>query len=192
MTRLGNTAARRVAAGLVAAGAVGLFAANAQATPQISAALTAGAAASSFEADGGPRFAAHLGGRFDVLLLRERAGTMAFGPYIEGLTVGFETLELGGGAEWLVPVGDTAFVLSAGVFTKPGERSGSSGAAAGIFWGSRSFNYHSAYAPSAGLFVQGRATAESHFGAPSLLVGAHIDLEYLALPWVLAYQALRR
>jgi hypothetical protein len=158
----------------------------------MSGALTTGAAASGITSDRSTHVDAHLGGRADVLFLRDRADRMAVGPYAELLTVGFGSLELGAGAEWLVPAWDTAVVFSAGGFAKASQRGWEPGAAAGIFWGSKSFNYHSTYALGVGLFVQGRTTPGSAFEDTSVLAGVHIDLEYLALPWVLAYQALRR
>jgi hypothetical protein len=158
----------------------------------MSGALTSGVAASGLTTDGGTRWDAHLGGRADALFLRDRAERMAVGPYAELLTVGLGSMEVGGGAEWLVPAWDTAFVFSAGGFAKSSRRGWEPGVAAGIFWGSRSFNYHSVYALGVGLFVQGRTTAGTGVDDNSVLAGVHVDLEYLALPWMLAYQALRR
>ena len=57
-----------------------------------------------------------------------------------------------------------------------------------IFWGSRSFNFHSRYAIGAGLFVQGRYGLGDSKQADAI-VGVQIDLEYLALPFLFAYEA---
>src|SRR5688572_10889725 len=87
---------------VVAAVLVGLLVpASAHAAPQVSAGLTTGAALTDFRAENGPRLAYHLGGRFDMLLLRDRAGAMAIGPYLDVATAAFDTLETGGSLEWL-------------------------------------------------------------------------------------------
>src|SRR5579884_149284 len=57
----------------------------------------------------GPRAASaafHLGARGDVLFLRERGRDMAVGPYVDVATAGFGDVDVGGGAEWLLPVRD--------------------------------------------------------------------------------------
>lgn len=163
---------------------------DALAEPQISGALTSGVGFTDLRAENGPRFAYHLGGRLDVLLLRERAGTMALGPYVEVVTTAFDTFATGGGLEWLVPAGDTAFIFSAGAFARTSRFGWEPGAVGTIFWGSRSFNYHSAYAVGAGLFAQGRTGLGGDGRQADVLFGAQVDLEYFALPAIFIYQAL--
>jgi hypothetical protein len=165
---------------------------HAEAAPQVSAGLTTGAALTDMRASNGPRLAYHLGGRLDVLLLRERAGTMAFGPYIDVATAAFDTFETGGGLEWLLPAGDTAFILSAGGFARTSRFGWEPGAAGTVFWGSRSFNYHSTYSLGAGLFLQGRYGLAGDGRQADVILGAQIDLQYLALPFLFAYEALAR
>lgn len=159
------------------------------ATPQPSAGLTTGAALTDLRTNG-PRLAYHLGGRFDVLFLRDRAGTMALGPYVDVATAAFDTFESGGGLEWLVPAWDTAFVVSGGAFARTSRFGWEPGAEATIFWGSRSFNYHSAYSPGLGLFAQGRYGLSGPGKQADAILGVQIDLEYVALPFVFAYEAL--
>jgi hypothetical protein len=163
----------------------------AHAAPQVSAGLTTGAALTDLRTNG-PRLAYHLGGRLDVLLLRERAGTMALGPYLDVATAAFDTLETGGGVEWLVPAGDTALILSGGAFARTSRFGWEPGAAATIFWGSRSFNYHSAYSLGLGLFAQGRYGLGGPGRQADAILGVQLDLEYVALPFVFAYEALTR
>jgi hypothetical protein len=113
---------------------------------------------------------------------------MALGPYIDVATTGFDAFEPGGGVEWLVPAGDTAFILSAGAFGRF-SHSDSVGVASTVFWGSRSYNYHSIYSLGVGLFLQGRYG----FGEDrqcDAIAGVQIDLEYLALPFLFAYEAI--
>jgi hypothetical protein len=161
------------------------------ATPQISAGLTTGAALTDLRYGSGPRLAYHLGGRFDVLFLRDRPGTMALGPYIDVATAAFDTLESGGGLEWLLPAGDTAFILSGGAFARTSRFGLEPGLATTLFWGSRSFNYHSAYSLGVGLFAQGRYGLGDGRQADAIF-GVQLDLEYLVLPFLFAYEAITR
>ena len=180
-----------VAAAVAVSIAVLAGATPARATPQFGARLTTGAALTDMRAGNGPRLAYHLGGRFDVLLLRERAGTMALGPYVDVATAAFDTFESGGGLSWLVPTGDAALVVSAGAFARSSRFGWEPGVAGTLFWGSRSFNYHSAYSLGVGLFLQGRYGMGDGRQADAIL-GVQVDLEYLALPFLFAYEAVRR
>jgi hypothetical protein len=171
-------------------GAVSFAVDPAAATPQIDSAATTGVALTDLRANG-PRLAYHLGGRFDILFLREGPRDMALGPYLDVATAAFDTFETGGGLSWLVPIDATAFVFSAGAFARTSSFGWEPGAAATIFWGSRSFNYHSAYNLTVGLFGQGRYGLGNGHQADAI-AGVQIDLEYLALPFLLAYEAVRR
>lgn len=179
-----------ILAGALAFGAV--TESVAYATPQWSGALVNGIALTDFRDRSGPHVTTHLAGRFDVLLLRERAGTMALGPYFDVATTGFETFESGGGLEWLIPAGDTAFILSGGAFARKSSFGWEPGAASTLFWGSRSFNYHSNYSVGVGLFAQGRYGLAGDGKQADAIFGLHVDLEYVALPFMLAYEAIRR
>lgn len=166
----------------------------AHADTQISTGVTTGFALTDLRAHNGPRGAYTLGGRFDFLFGRSSPRDMAIGPYVEILTTAFDSIEGGGGVAWLVPTGATGFVFSAGAFARSTGWGVEPGGAATIFWGSRSFNYHSAYTISAGLFAQGRyglGGSDSSQQA-DVLFGAQIDLEYFALPFLFAYQAIAR
>jgi len=162
-----------------------------EAKPQLGAGLTTGAALTDLRWPNGPRLAYHLGGRFDVLLLRERHGTMALGPYVDVATAAFDTFEAGGGVEWLIPVGDTALIASAGGFGRTSRFGWEPGVCGTIFWGSRSFNYHGSYSLGLGLFAQGRYGLGDGKQADAIL-GVQIDLGYIALPFIFAYEAIRR
>ena len=172
------------------AGGLGLVlpASPAAATPQITSGLTTGLATTDLRTNG-PRLAYHLGGRLDVLFLREKPRDMAVGPYLDVASEAFDTFESGGGVAWLVPLDATAFVFSAGGFARKSAVGWNPGTAATIFWGSRSFNYHSAYALGIGLFVEGRYGFGDTKQADAI-AGVQLDLEYLALPFVFAYEAL--
>jgi hypothetical protein len=162
----------------------------ASATPQITSGLTTGLATTDWRTNG-PRYAYHLGGRLDVLFLRDSPRDMAIGPYVDVATEAFDTFESGGGVAWLVPLDATAFVFSAGGFARKSALGWNPGTSATVFWGSRSYNYHSAYAIGVGLFFQGRYGFGDTKQADAI-AGLQIDLEYLALPFVFAYEAITR
>lgn len=182
----------RVRVGLAAiasAAALAAAAAPADARPQITAGLTTGIALTDARADDGPRAAYHLGGRLDLLFLREGPRSMAVGPYADMMTAAFDTFEGGGGLAWLIPTGPTAFVFSGGAFARTSRFGWEPGASATLFWGSRSYNFHSDYAVGAGLFAQGRyGLGDSKQG--DAVFGVQLDLEYLALPFIFAYEAI--
>lgn len=171
--------------------ALALRVTRAEAKPQLTAGVTTGAALTDLRTSAGPRLAYHLGGRFEALFFRDAPSDMALGPYVDVATHAFDTLESGGGVSWLVPTGATAFVFSGGGFERLSGAGFEPGAEATIFWGSRSFNYHSSYTLGAGLFVQGRyGFGDARQG--DAVLGVQIDLEYLALPFLLAYEAVTR
>jgi hypothetical protein len=128
-----------------------------------------------------------------VLFLRARNRDMGVGPYVDFATAAFETLELGGGVEWLIPISEAfPLVASAGLLERRAPSFGwEPGAAATIFVGPRSYNFTSWYGLAAGLFVQGRYGFGDAKQA-DILGGVQIDLSLLAYPFIFAYEALRR
>jgi hypothetical protein len=174
----------------VALGAVS--APDARADPQASAGLTIGGTVDDVVGPSHASGAFHLGGRASVLLLRNRGADMAVGPYLDAATASFHDVDLGGGAEWLVPVrDDLPLVLSAGAFWRNGDgRSWSPGMEGTVFFGSRSYNFHSWYGLAAGLFAQSRWIPSSP-STLDLVFGVQIDGELLVLPVLLIYEAIR-
>jgi hypothetical protein len=118
---------------------------------------------------------------------------MGVGPYLDVATLAFETLEVGAGAQWLLPVTDALpFVLSAGLFERRApQKDWQPGACTTLFVGSRSHNFSSWYGLAAGLFVQGRYGFGDARQA-DVVLGAQLDLSLLGYPFLLAYEALRR
>jgi hypothetical protein len=166
----------------------------ARADPQASAGLTAGAAVQDALGPEQAGVSLHLGARADVLFLRDHNGQMALGPYVDGATAGFHDLDLGGGIEWLLPLTtDVPLVLSAGGLARDGDgRSWAPGLEGTVFFGSRSFNYHSWYGLAAGVFAQTRWVPGSG-SAPAmgdLVVGLQLDLELVVLPALFVWDAL--
>ena len=122
---------------------------------------------------------------------------MALGPYVETLTVAFETFEVGGGLSWLIPLSEHfPLVLSAGMHARgyegpvPGSWAWEPGVDASLFFGSRSLNFGSLYGLAGGLFVEGRWGLGDGRQA-DLLFGAAVDFELLAMPFILLVNAFR-
>jgi hypothetical protein len=155
--------------------------------------VTLGIAANGDRAEIGSSIAFAAGVRGDLLFARTRDADFGIGPYAEVLTTtGFGDFQIGGGASFLLPVSQyLPLVISAGGYAGRSPTWGwEPGLAANIFWGSHGYNYHSMYALTAGLFVDGRyALGESR--QVSLLAGARIDCELIAIPFLLAYEAIR-
>jgi hypothetical protein len=165
---------------------------RADAAPQANAGMTIGGGIDGLRGGGTSGFF-HVGGRADVLFLRERGRDMAIGPYVDIATASFTTLEAGAGVEWLLPVrDDLPFILSAGVFERRAPSFGwEPGVATTLFFGSRSYNFHSWYDLGLGVFVQGRyGLGEAKQG--EVIFGAQIDLALLAYPFIFVYEAIRR
>lgn len=166
-----------------------LAAPSARADPQLSLGVTTGYGARNLRDD--VRGAAHLGGRGSLLLLRSRNRDFGIGPYVEGLTVAFSDLQVGGGVELLLPGFDApAFVFSAGPFVRHANASWSPGAAASLFVGFREHNFHGIYGMANGLFVQGRLGFDDSRQA-EILGGVQLDLALFALPFLLVWGSLK-
>jgi hypothetical protein len=135
----------------------------------------------------------HLGLRGDLMFLRASNADFGIGPYAEVLTNAFDQVQFGGGATLLLPVLDTLpIVVSGGAYARKGDdRFGlTPGIATSIFWGSRSYNFHSPYVLAAGLLGEFRyGLGPNH--ETSIVVGAQIDLEAFALPFVFLAAAMR-
>ena len=169
-----------------------LGSAPALAAPQASLGVTGGVALKNADAPSPPSWGLELGGRADVLFLRERNGQMAVGPYLDLDTESLRRVDTGGGVEWLLPLSDDIpLVLSAGGFVRNGDgRSWAPGVVGGAWVGSRSFNFHAWYGMAAGLFVQTRWVPESPSNVAAL-AGVQVDLEMLALPWIFLFDAIK-
>jgi hypothetical protein len=136
----------------------------------------------------------HLGGVADILFLRNRDTDMAVGPYVGVATEAFDRLTLQAGGEWLLPLirGDLPFVLSLGALAHRAPAFGwQPGVASRLFFGSRDYNFHSAYGLAAGLFVEGRYGFGDGKEA-DIVVGAQLDLALLAMPAIFLYEAIAR
>ena len=159
--------------------------------PQASVGLTGGAAVQDVGGPGSAGVSLHLGGRADVLFLRDHNGQMALGPYLDTATAGFHDLDTGSGVEWLLPLtSDVPVVLSAGGLFRNGDgRSWAPGLEGTLFVGSRSFNFHSWYGLAAGVFAQTRWLPASP-STTDLVFGVQLDLELVVLPALFLWDAI--
>ncbi len=112
---------------------------------------------------------------------------MAVGPYVEAATLGFHNLDAAVGAEWLLPVrDDLPLVLSGGALLRDSGGKASAGVEGTLFFGSRSYNFHSWYGLAAGLFAQTRILPGSP-SAVDFVFGVQIDAELLMMPGLLLW-----
>lgn len=126
------------------------------------------------------------GVRGDVLFGRTRYSDVSAGPFVNVTTAGFDDLRLGGGATLLLPV--TQYLplgISAGAYARRDD-SWSPGLSGWLFFGSRSFNFHSSYVMAAGLLL-GIEHDVKDPKQSALVVAAQIDGLVLALPFLLGY-----
>jgi hypothetical protein len=116
---------------------------------------------------------------------------MAVGPYVDVASAGFHDLDAGAGAEWLVPVTeDLPVVASAGVFARNGTgRAWAPGMEGTLFFGSRSYNFHSWYGLAVGVFAQTRWVPASP-STLDIVGGVQLDAQLLLMPFLFVYTAL--
>lgn len=171
--------------------AVALFPASAQAEPQGTVGLTLGVAGVGEQHKYWDDTVFHLGLRGDVLFGRSKASDFAIGPYLEAGTYAFDDFQFGGGVSTLFPIHPALpLVASLGAYGRVTDEYGlEPGLTGQLFWGTRSYNYHSNYIMTAGLTTQFRyGLGDSHETA--ILIGAQVDLVALSLPFIFLYEAI--
>ena len=172
------------------------------APPQVGVGVTVGAAGVGKSSRIWDETVLHLGARGDVMFGRDGSNGFGVGPYLEVLTHDFGELQTGGGASLLLPVMELfPIVLSAGGYLRipwrdaPGPLADRSygiepGVAGTIFFGTRSFNFHSSYEITVGVLGQARfGLGESR--ESSFVVAAQLDLAALWVPVVFIYHGVQ-
>jgi len=165
---------------------------EARADPQGTLGVTIGAAARGYGDDVFSEPAISLGARGDVLFGREGPSDFGAGPYLEVVTLAFDEAQFGGGLAVLFPILDSApIVLSAGPYVRAeGLWGAEPGVASSVFWGSRSFNFSSAYVIALGVLAEARVgvgpSRESSF-----VIGLQLDAAFLGSPLVFLVDAIR-
>lgn len=167
--------------------ALALLPSVASADPQVHGGVTVGGGVRDLRDDTKGLF--HLGGWTDVMFFRQKQRDVGFGPHLQLATGSFRSFETGLGASLLLPTGGPVFILSAAPHLRVAGGSVDPGATATLFFGSRSYNFHSVYGYQLGVFIEGRQGFSSR--QSELYGGVHIDLQVLALPFVLIAQAFR-
>ncbi len=131
--------------------------------------------------------------RVDVLY---QPGPRAWGigPFVSTRTDNFADIAPALGASLLVPISETfPFVVSAGGALRVDAAGVSGGPLERVWWGVRSFNYHTPYVLSGGLFAEARQLAIGANAGWDMVFGIDADLELLAIPWMALYTwAFRR
>lgn len=165
----------------------------AHADPQGTAALTIGLAGVGEDRMLWDDTVFHLGIHGDVLFGRSRNSDFGVGPYVEVATHAFDEIQFGGGVSTLLPIIDyLPMVLSTGAYGRIGddEYGLEPGLAAELFWGSRSYNFHSSYVMAAGIMAQFRlGLGESKETA--FVIGAELDFAAMSLPFIFLINAVR-
>jgi hypothetical protein len=129
----------------------------------------------------------YTGARADVLFARNRNSDFAIGPYLDVNTAAFDDIRLGGGPSFLMPVHPYfPLVLSAGPFVRHDEK-WTPGVEGWLFFGSRSYNFHSAYSLAGGL-VFGYQTELRDQKSNAIVIAAQIDVLFVVLPFIAGYQ----
>jgi hypothetical protein len=173
--------------------ALGLSASSARAEPQASVGLTIGAAGEGYDRHYWKRTAFHLGLHGDILFGRSSTSDFGIGPYAEIFTHAFDEVQFGGGVSGLLPVLDAfPIVLSAGAYGRKGsdQFKVEPGITGQLFWGSRSYNFHSKYVLSGGLLTQFRyGLGPSR--ETSIVIAAQVDVVLLAMPVMFLITAAR-
>jgi hypothetical protein len=159
--------------------------------------LTLGAAGIGLEHRFWERTVFQMGLRGDMLFGRSRSTDFGVGPYLEVSTHAFDEIQFGGGISMLLPISQALpLVVSAGGYGRHGGRFGSEpyalepGVAGALFFGGRSYNFHTGYAMAVGLLAQFRYGLGAS-GETAIVFGAQLDLVALSLPVQILVNALR-
>lgn len=188
---------------MISLGATALLEAAALADPpQVGVGITVGAAGVGKDERVWDETVFHLGARGDVLFGRNGSNGLGVGPYLEVLTHDFGELQGGGGVSLLLPVTELyPIVVSAGGYVRVPWRSEigpladtsygvEPGLCATVFFGTRSFNFHTPWELTVGLIGQARfGLGESR--ESSFVVAAQIDLAAIWVPIVFIVNGLQ-
>lgn len=175
-------------------GLAGVFAPrSAEAEPQATLGLTAGAAGRGEDRELFAEPAFHLGLRGDFMFGRTGVDSFGVGPYLETLTHNFDELQLGTGVSVLFPVFDAfPLILSTGIYGRyADDRFGfEPGVATSVFMGTRSYNFSSWYSMSFGVVLQARVGLGDS-GETSFVAAIQFDAAFAGSALVYVIDAIR-
>jgi hypothetical protein len=165
--------------------AVFIYSAPAAAEPQVNVGLVPGLAWSRPH----PTFAFYGGVHGDVLFGRASNQDVGLGPSLDVSSLAFGDLRLAPGLSVQLPRSIVDVTLTAGPLLRV-HNGATFGAAGRAFIGGRAFNYYGNYAPGLGV-VLGADVCFDGGPSTSLWVGAHIDAQWFAIPWIVLAGWLR-
>ncbi len=180
----------RATIALAGTAVVACAAGRAEADPQWNASLVTGVCGLGAKSSYWDDTCFYNGVRADLLFGRNRYSDVSAGPFVSVATASFDDLRTGGGATLLLPITDyLPLGLSLGAYGRhdDGWHPGASG---WLFFGSRSYNFHSSYVMAGGLLLGLERDLDSQ-GRNAIFVGAQIDGLVLALPFIFTYEWLR-
>jgi hypothetical protein len=129
--------------------------------------------------------------RGDVLFGRSRSLDFGAGPFADVTTMGFDDVRFGAGASALLPVHPfLPLVLSGGGYARKSELGWEPGIEGYVFFGSRSFNFHSSYGIAAGV-IGGFQFGLGDSRESAIVIALQLDGQILLLPFAAAYQLVR-
>lgn len=168
---------------------------EAYAEPQVSIGVMGGAVMSEIRGPdlkaSFPHFGALLGIRGDVLLGRSNGRSFGVGPFVDVSTARFDDIQLTGGVSALLPLFSALpIVLSGGLLARSSARGLESAWMTEIFFGSRSYNFHSIYNMTNGIFFSYRSGIGGS-AQGDMILGLRIDGEIIALPFLLLRGAFK-
>lgn len=154
---------------------------GARATPQITSALGVGGGGRHTSAQGFVGvFSMAL--RADVLFGGRSPYAARVGPFVSLRSDAFEDLTAGAGASVLLPVSEAfPIVVSLGGAVDFTANTPRPAVLARLWWGTRSYNYHSPYGLAIGVWVEARRFFDDA-ETTDVVGGVDIDLEVFALP----------
>jgi len=130
--------------------------------------------------------------RFDMLFGQENPHTFGFGPMFSVRSDNFSEISGALGFTVLFPATEAFPVVASIAAVVRGDANGVNvGALERVWIGARSYNYHSIYTLSVGVFIEGRQFPSSTMAPFDLVMGVDLDLELFALPVILGIGALR-
>jgi hypothetical protein len=125
----------------------------------------------------------------DVLFGRIANHDFGLGPSLDVSSLAFGDLRLAPGLSVQLPRSVVDITLSAGPLLRV-HQGASLGASGRVFIGGRAFNYYGSYAPALGG-VLGADVCFDGVPSTSVWVGAQIDAEWFAIPWIVLVGWLR-
>ncbi len=151
-----------------------------RASPQLNTGVIPGVSADLAEPSGAELW---LSLRGDVMFGRASVNDIGYGPAVELSTASFDDVRASVGGSLQLPLAPLQLVVSGAPYIRLGPR-GDVGASSRVFIGSRSYNHSGSYVAAFGL----SAGFDAGFGEASerrMLLAAHLDGMWLALPWVM-------